>query len=146
MKHFPPFEFLEHTADIYIAAYGSSLEECFANAALALFEVMTEVRKIRPILSQDFIVEGIDKEELLYSWLEALLVNFETTENLYSSFKIHEIKVTPNGFSLKATAYGEPFDPKRHPQKVAVKGITYHRMEILEDNKGFVTAKFILDI
>ncbi|MBS7609732.1 archease [Candidatus Bathyarchaeota archaeon] len=146
MKGTPPFEYLEHTADIYVAAYGSSLEECFANAALALFEVMTEVEKIRPILSQDFTVEGIDKEGLLYSWLEALLVSFETTENLFSSFIIHEIKATPEGLSLRATAYGEPFDPKRHPQKVAVKGITYHRMEILEDDKGFVTAKFILDI
>jgi SHS2 domain-containing protein len=146
MKRPVPFEFLEHTGDVYVAAYGSCLEECFSNAALALFEVMTEVRKVRPIISQDFTVEGSDKENLLYSWLEALLVNFETTDNLYSSFKVHEIKITPEGLSLKATAYGEPFDPKRHPQKVAVKGVTYHRMEILEDNKGFVTAKFILDI
>lgn len=146
MKRLVPFEFLEHTGDVYVAAYGRCLEECFENAALALFEVMTEVEKVRPLVSQEFKVEGIDKEALLYSWLEALLVSFETTENLYSSFKVHEIVGASGGLSLKATARGEPFDPKRHPQKVAVKGITYHRMEILEGDTGDVTARFILDV
>ena len=37
------FRFLEHTADAYVEAYGSSLEEAFENAALASTEVMTEV-------------------------------------------------------------------------------------------------------
>ena len=35
------FEFLEHTADAYIIAYGKDLAEAFENAALAMFEVMT---------------------------------------------------------------------------------------------------------
>ena len=30
------FEFLEHTADILIAAHGQTLEEAFENAALAI--------------------------------------------------------------------------------------------------------------
>ena len=43
------FEFLEHTGDAYIAAYGKTLEEAFENAALATFEVMTDVEKVEPI-------------------------------------------------------------------------------------------------
>ncbi|MEM4115299.1 MAG: archease, partial [Saccharolobus sp.] len=40
-----PFEFFDHTADIGIRAYGRSLEEAFANAALAVFEIMTDTSK-----------------------------------------------------------------------------------------------------
>ena len=36
------FEFLEHTADVYIAAYGKNLAEAFENAAFAMSNVMTE--------------------------------------------------------------------------------------------------------
>ena len=42
------FEFLEHTADLYIAAYGRSLEETFENAAYAMFEGMTDLAKVQP--------------------------------------------------------------------------------------------------
>ena len=40
------YEFLEHMADAYIAAYGKDLAEAFENAALAMFDVMTEVEKV----------------------------------------------------------------------------------------------------
>ncbi len=39
------FEFLEHMADAYVAAYGKNLAEAFENAALAMFNVMTETEK-----------------------------------------------------------------------------------------------------
>ena len=39
------FEFLEHTADVYIRAYGKTMEEAYENAALAMFEVMTDLIK-----------------------------------------------------------------------------------------------------
>jgi SHS2 domain-containing protein len=42
----PKYEFLEHVSDAYIATYGRSLEEAFQNAALAMFEVMTDTHKI----------------------------------------------------------------------------------------------------
>ena len=41
------FEYLEHTADVYIAAHGATMEEAFGNAALAMFEVMTDTEKMR---------------------------------------------------------------------------------------------------
>jgi SHS2 domain-containing protein len=52
------FEFLEHTADVYIAAYGKSLEEAFENAALAMFEVMTDTEKVSPDMENSVEVEA----------------------------------------------------------------------------------------
>ena len=44
------------------------------------------------------------------------------------------IDETPNGgFKLAAKVAGEIVDPDRHPTKVAIKGITYHDLEIRRD-------------
>jgi SHS2 domain-containing protein len=139
------FEFLEHTADVYIAAYGRNLAEAFENAATAMLEVMTELGKVAPEIEDNVEVEGEDEYSLLYSWLEAILVKIEVNQMLYSKFKIVSIEETRGGLRLKAKIWGEPFNPEKHPQKVGVKAITYHRMEIIKETDNIV-AKFILDI
>jgi len=147
MKHQKKrFEFLEHTADLYIAAYGKSLGEAFENAAYAMFEGMTDLDKVQPKLEGTVEVEGYDEQALLYNWLEALLVKFDVKGNLYSRFKIASIEKTSAGFKLKAKIWGEPFNAERHLSKVGVKAVTYHQMEIIRDAKGAVTLRFILDI
>ncbi len=139
------FEFLEHTADVYIAAYGKTFEEAFENSALAMFEVMTDTDKINPAEEDSVEVEAEDEYALLYSWLEALLVKFEVKNMLYSRFKITSLKETSEGFKIKAAVWGEKFNAEKHPQKVAVKAVTYHRMEIIKEIEK-VTLMFILDI
>ena len=139
------FEFLEHTADILIAAHGQSLEEAFENAALAMFEVMTDTTKVNPAEEDTVEVDAEDEYALLYSWLEALLIKFEVKGMLYSKFKISNLEDKPEGLKLKANVWGEKFNPEKHPQKVAVKAVTYHRMEIIKDIEK-VTLEFILDI
>ena len=139
------FEFLEHTADVYIASYGKTMEEAFENAAIAMFEVMTDTQKVKSTLADSILVKGKDELELLYNWLEILIVNFEVKNRLYSKFQILSLKKNLGFFTLSAKIWGEIFDPKKHVQKVGVKAITYHRMEIIKDpNK--VTLEFILDI
>lgn len=138
------FEFLEHTGDVYVVAQGLSLEEAFENAAVATFEVMTDVDKVEAKVEDTVEVAGFDEQALLYNWLEALLVKFEMTGNLYSRFKISPIEKTSKGLKLKAKIWGEPFNPNKHSQKVGIKAITYHRMEIVKTKT--VAVKFILDI
>lgn len=139
------FEFLEHTADLYIAAYGKSLEEAFENSAYAMFEGMTDLKKVQPRLEDAVEVEGYDEQALLYNWLEALLVKFDIIGNLYSRFKIAKIEKTTAGFKLKAKIWGEPFNSQRHISKVGVKAVTYHQMEIVKE-PNLITVRFILDI
>jgi SHS2 domain-containing protein len=139
------YEFLEHTADAYVAAYGKDLSEAFESAAVAMFDVMTEVEKVKAEVKDYVEVEAEDEYALLYSWLEDLLVKSDINRMLYSKFKISSIERTSDGFRLKAEIWGEKFNSEKHPQKVGVKAVTYHRMEILkEPNK--VTLRFILDI
>ena len=139
------FEFLEHTADVLIAAHGQNIAEAFENAALAMFEVMTDTTKVDPSIEDSVEVEAEDEYALLYSWLEALLVKSEVNGMLYSKFKVSSFEDADDGFKLKATIWGEKFNAEKHPQKVAVKAVTYHRMEIIKQIEK-VTVEFILDI
>ncbi len=139
------FRFLEHTADAYVEAYGNSLENAFENAALATFDVMTEIEKVEAIIEENLEVEAPDEYALLYSWLEELLVRFELNSKIYSRFKIWPIQKTRGGLKLRAKAWGELYDPKKHPTKVGIKSITYHQMEVVKKPKS-VTLRFILDV
>ena len=139
------FEFLEHTADVYIRAYGTTMKEAYENAALAMFEVMTDSDKIAQMQEETLEVEAEDQYALLYNWLEALLVKFETENMLFSKFQITNWMETDENFKFKAKIWGEKFDPQKHPQRVGVKAVTYHRMIIIRE-KDRVVLEFILDI
>jgi len=140
-----PFKFLEHVSDAFVAAHGNTLEEAFENAALAMFEVMTDTSTIQPRFKDTINVEAEDTYSLLYTWLEQLLIKFETAGILYSKFKLDKIEKTPTGYRLTATILGEPFNPQKHPSKTAIKAVTYHQMEIAEDQEG-ITVKVLFDI
>jgi SHS2 domain-containing protein len=139
------FEFLEHTADVYVRAHGTTMEEAYGNAALAMFETMTDSTKIAQTTEETLEVEAEDQYALLYNWLEALLVKFETEGMLCSKFLISDWKETAETFKFKAKVWGEKFDPKKHPQKVGVKAITYHLMVVIRESER-VILEFILDI
>jgi len=139
------FEFLEHTSDAYVAAYGHSLEEAFENAALAMFEVMTDTSTVESKTTDSFQVEAHDEYALLYRWLETLLVKFEIDMKLYSRFKVAPIEKRGESLSFLATAQGETYLPGKHPARGEVKAVTYHRMEI-ETKLGSVSVRYILDL
>ncbi len=139
------FEFLEHTADVYIRAHGKTMEEAYENAALAMFETMTDTDKIAQTKQETIEVEAEDQYALIYNWLEALLVKFETEGMLYSKFEITNWKETEDAFKFKAYLWGEKFDPNKHSQKVGVKAVTYHRMVVIHEPDR-VLLEFILDI
>jgi SHS2 domain-containing protein len=121
------------------------MEEAYENAALAMFEVMTDTDKIAQMQEETLEVEAEDQYALLYNWLEALLVKFETENMLYSKFQITNWEETDENFKFKAKIWGEKFEPQKHPQKVGVKAVTYHRMVIIRE-RDRVVLEFILDI
>jgi SHS2 domain-containing protein len=139
------FEFLEHTADVYVRAFGEKMWDAYENAALSMFETMTDTSKVAQTVEDSFEVEAEDQYALLYNWLEALLVKSETQGMLYSKFQVENWRETPESFKFEAKIWGEKFDPKKHPQKVGVKAVTYHLMVVIRESER-VILEFILDI
>ncbi|KUO43171.1 MAG: hypothetical protein APU95_03400 [Hadesarchaea archaeon YNP_N21] len=139
------FEVVEHPSDVGFKAYGKDLAEAFENAALAFFEVMVDTRDVMPVDEFSIEIEAEDKYSLLYDWLERLLYLHDAFGAVMAKFKVEEISPSPNGFRLRAKAWGEKLDLSRHNAKVAVKAITYHMMEIKEE-KDHCTVQAVVDI
>ena len=137
------FEFFEVTADVGYKAYGNTLEESFENAALAMFEVITDTSKIDPKIERKIEVESEDECALLYDWLSEFLVLLDVDFMVFSKF---EVKITKqgDGFSLKGTAWGEEFNREIHESRAEVKAVTYHLMDVKHDDG--VMVQVILDI
>ena len=139
-----PYEFLEHMADVYVKAYGKNLEEVFESAAEALFEVMINTKSVELKEEHELSVEGVDLHQLLYNWLEALLILL--TSQGFAVGKVSILELKRNGQCyLRAKVYGEPYSAKKHEARVEVKSPTYSLMEI-QEKEGFAEARFVLDI
>lgn len=141
---------LDHTADLGVEIDASSLEDLYAQAARAFCDTITDAATVRPRQRRRLrvvapAVPRPDHEALMVEWLEELLYRFETEGWLYSRAEITLGESPDDGLELAAEVAGEPFDPDRHPQKVAIKGITYHALAVEQHGDGW-RARVIFDI
>jgi SHS2 domain-containing protein len=135
------FEIIDHTADVGIIAYGTDIKELFSNAALALFSLITEPENVEEKLHLDLEVNSEGRDSLLVEWLNELIYLFDVKHILFNRFDIGSL--THN--QLKATCYGEKFDPMKHKIKVGVKAATYHMLQLDKNDVG-CKARIIFDI
>ena len=134
------FEVIDHTADVGIIAYGADLGQVFANAARALFSLITELDDVEEKLERDIKLSAPDRESLLVAWLNELICLFDTENILFRRFVINKLEDT----RLVARSYGEKVDSTRHRLKTGVKAATYHMLEIGQDNG--CRARVLFDI
>ena len=140
----PGYELFETTADVGVRGYGSSLEEAFANAAKAMFSVMTDLSSVKPEREVFIEVEAEDEEALLVEWLNELLARSSIERMFFSEFKV-EVRRLNGLLKLRAWAYGEPVDPSRHDLRTEVKAATYAMIKVGKLNDEYV-AQLLLDI
>jgi SHS2 domain-containing protein len=119
------YELLEHTADVMVRAHGRSMEECFSNAAYALFDQMVDASRIDVETEIGFEVEGHDLESLLYNFLSEFLYIRDAKQLVLREF---DVRIDEN--KLRCRARGEHLIPKKHGQKHEVKAITYHMLSV----------------
>lgn len=135
------FETLEiATADVSYKAFGKTKEELFENAAQGLFHQIVDERKIEPKDKKVIEIEGSDEVQLLHDWLGELMKLFSIEHLLFSEFK-----VLLSGGTLRGIARGEPYDREKHGYYNELKAVTYHLMEIKEED-GCYTTVIICDM
>src|ERR1039458_4035648 len=71
------FEILEHPADIGFRAFGGTLEELFANAAVAMISIACEIEDVAPRTEYALSATGTDYESMLVNWLSEVLYWFD---------------------------------------------------------------------
>ncbi|MDR2866551.1 MAG: archease [Methanomassiliicoccaceae archaeon] len=134
--HMMRYETLEHTADILVKCTGSTLEECFENAAYALFDQMVDIGTIEKKEKFSLTVVAEDAESRLHLFLSELLFMMDADSAVMSSFTVRF-----NGNEVSCIAHGETLDLRKHRPKTEIKAITYHMMNINE-NEPSVTVLF----
>ncbi|MDH5806564.1 MAG: archease [Candidatus Methanomethylicaceae archaeon] len=137
------YSYLDHTSDVYVHIVSNTLEELFEEAAIATFEVMLNTSNVEVKEVIDVEIDGDDLEQLLYKWIDNLLLVFDSRSFALRYAKVEEIK--NNGrYYLKGKLYGEEYDPNKHEHRVGVKAMTYSLMKIFKNDKW--EAYFVLDI
>jgi SHS2 domain-containing protein len=123
---------LPHTADIKIRVTAQSCNTLFAEAAMALMEVLFGKDRNGGI-ERSVDLGDADPESLMNDFLSELLFITEV-DNLV--FATAEVNVRDG--HLHAVLSGEPFDPERHNEGTEVKGISYSDMKIVHDTNGYM--------
>jgi SHS2 domain-containing protein len=137
------FVYLEHTADAEFIAYGRTVDEAFANAALAMTNLMVDPKTVSPAAEKDVELSSDALDTLLYDWLSELLYIFDVDRLVFGKF---EVRVTEEGeaYRLKARAMGESLD--RHPEIfLNIKAVTFHDLRF-EKRNNIYEAQVLLDI
>lgn len=81
------FEFIEHTADLGLRVYGTTLEDLFKNYATILFNLLTDHRP-KNIITKKITLQAQTLTELLADWLNELLSLFFADKFLPQEYRL----------------------------------------------------------
>eukprot|EP00050_Salpingoeca_kvevrii_P001746 m.178194 g.178194 ORF g.178194 m.178194 type:complete len:142 (-) comp10446_c0_seq11:2289-2714(-) len=126
------YEYLDHTADIQLHAWGDTLEEALEQTVVAMFGYMTNLDKIELSETVEFSVAGHDMCSLLFALLDEFLFRF-SAEDFMVCKEVKIVNLDLENWKIDVQGTGEPFDLAKHEQGTEVKAITYSNMQIHKD-------------
>ncbi|XP_065081666.1 protein archease-like [Ochlerotatus camptorhynchus] len=126
------YEYLDHTADVQLHAWGETLKEAFEQCGMAMFGYMTELSSVDIQKCYEIKTDPTDDmENLLFRFLDELLFLFSAEPFLIcKKLEITKFDTEEEKFYIECRCYGEEFDLSKHPQGTEVKAITYASMQI----------------
>jgi SHS2 domain-containing protein len=136
-----PYRVFDHTADLGVEVSAATLEELYAAAAFALFDLLTDLSTVRAGIAREIVVTGEDPADLLVNFLREILYLWNGGGFLVKTCLVRE--ATPQ--RLKTLLRGEFFDPARHSILQEIKAVTYHQATVYETEDGLV-AKVVFDV
>ena len=138
------YSFLDHTGDAGLEVTASSLPELFSEALRGMTDTITDVESLERRLEHRFELRADALDLLLRDFLDEALARFDIEGELYAEARL-EIVESGSAWSLDGLARGDSFDPERHPEKTAIKAVTYHQLSV-ERRAGAWRARIIFDL
>ncbi|XP_059996660.1 protein archease isoform X2 [Lagenorhynchus albirostris] len=118
---YPPvnrkYEYLDHTADVQLHAWGDTLEEAFEQCAMAMFGYMTDTGTVEPLQATEVETQGDDLQSLLFHFLNEWLYKFSADE-FFIAREVKVLNIDQRNFKLRSIGWGEEFSLSKHPQGV----------------------------
>uniref|UniRef100_A0A5F9D7S4 Protein archease n=1 Tax=Oryctolagus cuniculus TaxID=9986 RepID=A0A5F9D7S4_RABIT len=116
---YPPvnrkYEYLDHTADVQLHAWGDTLEEAFEQCAMAMFGYMTDTGTVEPLQTVEVETQGDDLQSLLFHFLDEWLYKFSADE-FFIPREVKVLNIDQRNFKLRSIGWGEEFSLSKHPQ------------------------------
>jgi len=128
-KELHQYEYMDHTADVILHSWGTSLNEAIAQVCVCFFSYMTELEKLDIKTSVEVEASGHDMLDMLYHLLDEFLFTFGTTFVMCRRVEI--LSFDQDNLKIRARGWGDKFDLAKHPQGTEIKAITMHQMKIL---------------
>jgi SHS2 domain-containing protein len=135
------YRVFDHTADLGVEVAEASLEDLYAGASLALFDLLTDLSAVRETEERTLSVEGEGPDDLLINFLREILYIWNGEGFLIKRCTIRE--VAPR--RLTALLWGEPYDPARHRIRMEIKAVTYHQASVSRADTGWI-ARVVFDV
>jgi SHS2 domain-containing protein len=135
------YKIIDHTADFGLHVFGADPQDLFANAARAMFELITDPQTVNDAQTLTVTVEGGDWPDLMVNWLRELLYLWAGRELLVGAIDIQQV----SDKKVTAIIAADRFDPQRHPVQTEIKAVTYHQIQVKSKSTGW-EAKIIFDV
>jgi len=132
-------EYFEHGADIGVIGRGASIEEAFAQAALAMFAIMVDTAAVQPALEVEIDFDEEDLEFALVRWLNALLAQARENGIVLSRFDLQR-----DGAHWHGVARGERWRDEL-ARGTEVKGATLTALSVRQSDAGW-EARCVVDV
>lgn len=132
------YKFVDHTADIAAELEGSSLQDLFKAGAKAWLTSITSDESIESDDYMEIELSASSIEELLVTFLNELNYLLLAKKWLCVSIESFKLFDDEEGFELSAELKGLPVSID-FPIKHEIKSVTYHQVEIVEENGKFST-------
>jgi len=134
-------KYIEHPSDVGFEVYGDTLEELYANAAIAMYSLMTDIDEIEADVERGIELKAEDFQSLMFDWLDELIFLFDSESLVMNKF---DIAVNETNFSICGNCKGGKYDPSMHVSGIIIKAVTYNMMQIKKNEVW--KARVVLDV
>lgn len=132
------YEILQHIADVRISVTAASVEELFADALLALMEVIGGEAAGSDIITEALTLQSVDRTGLLVDFLNEALLRCHLRRQRYTAASFSTLTGTSLVASLQAVRIGDLHED--------VKAVTYHEADVRRADDGQWVTMLVLDI
>lgn len=134
------FEVLPHTADVGFRAWGETLEDLFATAAMAMFNLEYDPASVPPVDSVRVGAGGDDLEGALFGWLSELIWLHDTEGFVPGEVRVDSITGV---FEIRGTALGSLLGDWFVQTGPQLKAVTMHGLSVVRRAREYEATVYV---
>ncbi len=143
----PNFRYIPDVADVSFVAYGTNLKETVESSALAMLNVMFDIKRIKKekgkVRSLRIVEKASTNEELIWFTLQKIVSKVDEKGINAFKFKVNHLSERGGKKVLHGCIFYK--DTKKYLALLDVKAVTPHGLEVNQTSKKW-SAKVIVDV